>query len=199
MKPKKKVAWSEEDDRYRQEIIKCARAYSNAEQEVLSIPGTSVIKDVQYAISLLNEQYKAKTWPDQFKPKYNLSLAESPLKQVNCPLVFLFTFIFNFIYFREVLVAGRNLIEFSNLTAKLHQELNYDPYWAINETSRILSKVRGVAYDDDDLEWYDLGERDNSMEVYGVHTLSPVPPQHEYNNIRMLKEVQILLIAHICS
>ncbi|POG74846.1 hypothetical protein GLOIN_2v1475879 [Rhizophagus irregularis DAOM 181602=DAOM 197198] len=65
---------------------------------------------------------------------------------------------------REVLVAGRNLIEFSNLTAKLHQELNYDPYWAINETSRILSKIRGVAYDDDDLEWYDLGERDNSIE-----------------------------------
>ncbi|GBC30642.1 uncharacterized protein OCT59_015817 [Rhizophagus irregularis] len=131
-KSKKKVAWSEEDD--------YARTYANAEQEVFSIPGTSVIEDVQYAISLLNEQYKAETWPDQFKPKYDLSLTE------------------------EVLVAGRNLIEFSNLTAKLHQELNYDPYWAINETSRILSKIRGVAYDDDDLEWYDLGERDNSIE-----------------------------------
>jgi hypothetical protein len=69
---------------------------------------------------------------------------------------------------REALVAGRILIEFTDLTAKLHQELNYDPYWAINETSRILSKVRGVAYDGDDLEWYDLGECDNSME--GLYT-----------------------------
>ncbi|RIA96330.1 hypothetical protein C1645_755161 [Glomus cerebriforme] len=123
-KSEKKVAWSKEDE--------CAKAYVNAEQEVLSIPGTSVIEDIQYAISLLNEQYKAETWPDQFKPKYDLSLAESPTK--------------------EALIAGRIMVEFSNLTAKLHQELNYDPYWAINETSRILSKVKGVAYDDDDLE-----------------------------------------------
>jgi hypothetical protein len=65
---------------HRQALIKCAKAYVNAEQEVLSIPGTSVIEDIQYAISLLNEQYKAETWPDQFKPKYDLSLAESPTK-----------------------------------------------------------------------------------------------------------------------
>ncbi|CAG8531105.1 21329_t:CDS:2 [Rhizophagus irregularis] len=131
-KSKKKVAWSEEDDVSSSSVVK-------ENHEVFSIPGTSVIEDVQYAISLLNEQYKAETWPDQFKPKYDLSLTESPLKQVN---------------------------------SKLHQELNYDPYWAINETSRILSKIRGVAYDDDDLEWYDLGERDNSIEdnEYTIHT-----------------------------
>jgi len=69
---------------------------------------------------------------------------------------------------REALVAGKILLEFSNLTTKLHQELNYDIYWAVNETSRILSKVKGVPYDDDDLEWYDLGECDNSME--GLYT-----------------------------
>ena len=66
------------------------------------------------------------------------------------------------------MVAGRIMVEFSNLTAKLHQELNYDPYWAVNETSRILSKVMGVSYDDDDLEWYDLGECYNSTE--GLYT-----------------------------
>ena len=59
---------------------------------------------------------------------------------------------------REALVAGRLLIEFTDLTTKLHQELNYDFCWAVNETSRILCKVRGLSYDDDDLEWYDLGE-----------------------------------------
>lgn len=144
-KPKKKVAWSKEDETHRQALIKCAKAYANAEQEVLSIPGTSVIEDIQYAICLLNEQYRAETWPVQFKPKYDLSLAESPTK--------------------EALVAGRIMVEFSNLTAKLHQELNYDPCWALNETSRILSKVTGVSYQDDDLEWYDLGECDNSTEV----------------------------------
>ena len=66
------------------------------------------------------------------------------------------------------MVAARAMEGHSNLTAVLHQELNYDPYWAINETSRILSKVKGVAYDGDDLEWYDLGECDNSME--GLYT-----------------------------
>ena len=69
---------------------------------------------------------------------------------------------------REALVAGRILIEFTKLTAKLYQELNYDYYWAINETSRIFSKVRGVKYDGDNLEWYDLGECDNSTE--GLYT-----------------------------
>ncbi|RIA81954.1 hypothetical protein C1645_789248 [Glomus cerebriforme] len=147
-KPKKKVAWSEEDETYRQTIVKCAKAFANAEQEVLSIPGTSADEDITYAVSLLNEQNRAETWPERFEPKYDLSLAESPVK--------------------EALVAGRILIEFSNLTAKLHQELNYDPYWAINETSRIFSKVRGVEYDGDNLEWYDLGECDNSME--GLYT-----------------------------
>ena len=60
--------------------MKCARAYDKAEREVLSIPGTSVVGDIQYAMCLLNEQHKAETWPDQFEPKYDLSLAESPTK-----------------------------------------------------------------------------------------------------------------------
>jgi len=60
------------------------------------------------------------------------------------------------------------MVEFSNLTTKLHQEFNYDFYWAVNETSKILSKVLGTPYDGDDLEDYDLGERDNSME--GLYT-----------------------------
>ena len=69
---------------------------------------------------------------------------------------------------REALAAGRLLLEYTDLMAILHQELNYDFCWAVNETSRILSKVKGVSYDDDDLEWYDLGECDNSIE--GLYT-----------------------------
>ncbi|CAG8688707.1 14983_t:CDS:2, partial [Acaulospora morrowiae] len=121
----------------RHSSINCAEAYAKARQEVLSIPGTSVIEDIQYAMYLLYEQYKAETWPEKFKPKYDLSLAESPTK--------------------EALVAARKLEEFSNLTTVLHQELNYDFYWAVNETSRILSKAIGEEYDD-------LEECDNSME-----------------------------------
>ncbi|PKK64330.1 hypothetical protein RhiirC2_787667 [Rhizophagus irregularis] len=133
-----KVAWSEEDE------------------EVLSIPGISAIRDIQYAVSLLNEQNKAEIWPDQFKPEYDLSLVESS---------------------EALLVAAKILGELSDLTAKLIEELNYDFYWAVNETSKILSKVQGDSYDGDDLKDYDLGERDNSMEV--DDTSSPVPPQHE--------------------
>ncbi|CAB4381336.1 unnamed protein product [Rhizophagus irregularis] len=77
----------------------------------------------------------------------------------------------------EALVAAKILGELSDLTAKLIEELNYDFYWAVNETSKILSKVQGDSYDGDDLKDYDLGERDNSMEV--DDTSSPVPPQHE--------------------
>ncbi|CAB5364893.1 unnamed protein product [Rhizophagus irregularis] len=124
-------------------------------QEVLSIPGISAIRDIQYAVSLLNKQNKAEIWPDQFKPEYDLSLVESS----------------------EALVAAKILGELSDLTAKLIEELNYDFYWAVNETSKILSKVQGDSYDGDDLKDYDLGERDNSMEV--DDTSSPVPPQHE--------------------
>ncbi|CAG8548088.1 205_t:CDS:2 [Funneliformis caledonium] len=68
------------------------------------------------------------------------------------------------IQYAEALVVGRILIEFSNLTTKLHQELNYDFYWAVNETSKILSKVLEIPYDDDDLEDYNLRERDISIE-----------------------------------
>ena len=42
-------------------LINYTEAYTKAEQKVLSIPGTSVIKDVQYAMCLLYEQYKAET------------------------------------------------------------------------------------------------------------------------------------------
>ncbi|CAB4387414.1 unnamed protein product [Rhizophagus irregularis] len=119
----KKVAWNEEDATHRQALVKCAKAYAEARQEVLSIPNTSVVGDIQYAVCLLNQQRRAETWPDQ-----------------------------------EALVAGRIMMEFSDLTTKLHQELNYDFYWAVNETSKILSKVLGMPYDDDDLEDYDLGE-----------------------------------------
>ncbi|CAB5161282.1 unnamed protein product [Rhizophagus irregularis] len=130
----KKVAWNEEDATHRQALVKCAKAYAEARQEVLSIPNTSVVGDIQYAVCLLNQQRRAETWPDQFELKYDLSHAE------------------------EALVAGRIMMEFSDLTTKLHQELNYDFYWAVNETSKILSKVLGMPYDDDDLEDYDLGE-----------------------------------------
>ncbi|CAG8546648.1 8471_t:CDS:2, partial [Scutellospora calospora] len=137
-KPKKKVAWSEEDETHRQAPINCAEAYAKAQQEVLSIPGTSVIEDIQYAMSLLYKQYKAETWPDKFKQKHDLSRAESPTK--------------------EALVAARILEEYSNLTTVLHQELNYDFYWAVNETGKILGKATGEEYDDDDLEECDSME-----------------------------------------
>ncbi|CAI2173796.1 2619_t:CDS:2 [Funneliformis geosporum] len=45
----------EESSTHRQALITCAKAYANAEQEVLFIPDTSVVKDIQYAISLLKE------------------------------------------------------------------------------------------------------------------------------------------------
>ncbi|CAG8759414.1 hypothetical protein GLOIN_2v1785336 [Rhizophagus irregularis DAOM 181602=DAOM 197198] len=77
----------------------------------------------------------------------------------------------------EALVAAKILGELSDLIAKLIEELNYDFYWAVNETSKIFSKVQEDSYDGDDLKDYDLGERDNSMEV--DDTSSPVPPQHE--------------------
>ncbi|CAB4495855.1 unnamed protein product [Rhizophagus irregularis] len=78
---------------------------------------------------------------------------------------------------REALVAARILGEFSDLTVKLIEELNYDFYWAVNETSKILSKVQEDSYDGDDLKDYDLRECDNSMEVNDMS--SPVPSQHE--------------------
>ncbi|UZO07646.1 uncharacterized protein OCT59_027925 [Rhizophagus irregularis] len=77
----------------------------------------------------------------------------------------------------QALVAAKILGELSDLIAKLIEELNYDFYWAVNETSKIFSKVQEDSYDGDDLKDYDLGERDNSMEV--DDTSSPVPPQHE--------------------
>ncbi|CAB4383245.1 unnamed protein product [Rhizophagus irregularis] len=76
-----------------------------------------------------------------------------------------------------LLVAAKILGELSDLTAKLIEELNYDFYWAVNETSKILSKIQRDSYNGDDLKDYDLGERDNSIEV--DDTSSPVPPQHE--------------------
>ncbi|EXX50132.1 hypothetical protein RhiirA1_408924 [Rhizophagus irregularis] len=77
-------------------------------------------------MSLIYEEYKANTWPDKFKQKYDLSLAESPIK--------------------EALVAARILEEYSDLTTVLHQDLNYDWYWAVNETGEILDKA--IGYDD---------------------------------------------------
>ncbi|RHZ88091.1 hypothetical protein Glove_26g241 [Diversispora epigaea] len=127
-KPKRKVAWCEEDEAHHQALINCADEYAKALQELLSIPGTSVIEDVQYGLCLLNQQRRAETWPDRFEPKYNLSVEESPLK--------------------ESLSAARKLLEFSDLTTILHHELNYNHYWAINETSKILSKAIGEEYDD---------------------------------------------------
>ncbi|CAG8595583.1 1520_t:CDS:2 [Funneliformis caledonium] len=47
---------------------------------------------------------------------------------------------------------SRETVENHSQTKILHQELNYDFYWAANEISKILSKVKGVTYDDDDLE-----------------------------------------------
>ncbi|RGB29684.1 hypothetical protein C1646_672270 [Rhizophagus diaphanus] len=111
---------------HRQKLIKCAERYAEARQKVLSIPGTSVIEDIQYAMSLIYEEYKANTWPDKFKQKYDLSLAVSPVK--------------------EALVAARILEEYSDLTTVLHQDLNYDWYWAVNETGEILDKA--IGYDD---------------------------------------------------
>ncbi|CAB4495503.1 unnamed protein product [Rhizophagus irregularis] len=82
-----------------------------------------------------------------------------------------------FLNVQEALVAAKILGELSDLIAKLIEELNYDFYWAVNETSKIFSKVQEDSYDGDDLKDYDLGERDNSMEV--DDTSSPVPSQHE--------------------
>ncbi|CAB5365344.1 unnamed protein product [Rhizophagus irregularis] len=55
--------------------------YAEARQKVLFIPGTSVIKNIQYAMALVYEEYKANTWPNKFNHKYDLSLAEFPLKE----------------------------------------------------------------------------------------------------------------------
>ncbi|POG73132.1 hypothetical protein GLOIN_2v1589486 [Rhizophagus irregularis DAOM 181602=DAOM 197198] len=136
----KKVAWSEEVEEHRKKLIECVERYAKAQQEVLSIPGTSVIEDIQYAMSLLYEEYRANTWPDRFEHKYDLSLAESPTK--------------------EALVAGRILEEYSDLTTVLHRDLNYDIYWAVNETGEILDKA--IGYDNH------LEESD-SMEDFSLH------------------------------
>ncbi|PKC66205.1 hypothetical protein RhiirA1_419623 [Rhizophagus irregularis] len=88
-------------------------------------------------MSLLYEEYRANTWPDRFEHKYDLSLAESPTK--------------------EALVAGRILEEYSDLTTVLHRDLNYDIYWAVNETGEILDKA--IGYDNH------LEEESDSMEV----------------------------------
>ena len=53
---------------------------------------------------------------------------------------------------REALVAARILEEFSDLAAVLHQDLNYDWYWAVNETGEILDKAIG---------YYDHSEEDD--------------------------------------
>ncbi|RGB28748.1 hypothetical protein C1646_767429 [Rhizophagus diaphanus] len=95
----KKVAWNTSPS-----TRQVCQGIREARQEVLSIPNTSVVGDIQYAVCLLNQQRRAETWPDQFEPKYDLSHAESPLK--------------------EALDAGRIMMEFSDLTTKLHQELN---------------------------------------------------------------------------
>ncbi|CAG8705187.1 11694_t:CDS:2 [Rhizophagus irregularis] len=129
-RPIKKVAWSEEDEEHRQNLIKCAERYAEARQKVLSIPGTSVIEDIQYAMALVYEEYKANTWPDRFKHKYDLSLAESPLKIME---------------------------EFSDLTTVLHRDLNYNWHWAVNEAGEILDKAIGY---NNHLEEYDSTEDD---------------------------------------
>ena len=45
-----------------------------------------------------------------------------------------------------------------NLTAVLHEKLNYDFYWAVNEATRILDEAAGEEYDDG------LEECDDSIE-----------------------------------
>ncbi|RGB44072.1 hypothetical protein C1646_749054 [Rhizophagus diaphanus] len=117
-------------------------------------------------MTLVYEEYKTNIWPDRFKHKYDLLLAESSLK--------------------EAIVMARIIEEFSDLTTVLHQDLNYNWHWAVNEAGEILDKAIGY---NNHLKEYD------SIEVYGVYTLLPVPPQHEYNNIRMLKELQILFLT----
>src|SRR3954447_13008513 len=111
-------------------------------------------------LSLMNN---IKLKPGQISSNKNTISRLQSLQQSK-PIVFLFFFFLSlfFIFYisREALVAGRTMVEFSNLTTKFHQELNYDFYWTVNETSKIL----GVPYDGDDLEDYDLGERDNSIE-----------------------------------
>ncbi|PKC14569.1 hypothetical protein RhiirA5_350122 [Rhizophagus irregularis] len=94
-------------------------------------------------MSLLYEEYRANTWPDRFEHKYDLSLAESPTK--------------------KALVAGRILEEYSDLTTVLHRDLNYDIYWAVNETGEILDKA--IGYDNH------LEEESDSMEDFSLHIL----------------------------
>uniref|UniRef100_U9UIR3 Uncharacterized protein n=1 Tax=Rhizophagus irregularis (strain DAOM 181602 / DAOM 197198 / MUCL 43194) TaxID=747089 RepID=U9UIR3_RHIID len=130
----------------RQALINNAEAYAKAQEEVLSIPGTSVIEDIQYAMSLLYEQYKAEEWPDMFKAKYDLSCAESPTK--------------------EALVAARFLEEHSNIAAVLYQQHNYDYDWILNESSRILSNAIGEEYDDDFMKENDnLEEYEDEFDI----------------------------------
>ena len=50
--------------------------------------------------------------------------------------------------------------EFSDLTTVLHRNLNYDWYWAVNETGEILDKA--IGYDNH------LEEESNSMK--GLYT-----------------------------
>ena len=88
------------------------------------------------------------------------------------------------------------MMEFNKLVAKLHQELNYDFYWAVNETSKMFSKVLGDRYyDDEDLEDYDLGERDDSLEglepepaplaeVFKKKGPPPVPPKPNHLRVK---------------
>ncbi|PKY54554.1 hypothetical protein RhiirA4_409884 [Rhizophagus irregularis] len=88
-------------------------------------------------MALVYEEYKANTWPDRFKHKYDLSLAESPLK--------------------EALVAARIMEEFSDLTTVLHRDLNYNWRWAVNEAGEILDKAIGY---NNHLEEHDSTEDD---------------------------------------
>ncbi|RGB38973.1 hypothetical protein C1646_755069 [Rhizophagus diaphanus] len=71
-KENKPIKWSEEDEEHRQKLIKRVERYSETRQKVLSIPGTSVLEDIQYAMTLIYEEYKANTWPDKFEHKYDL-------------------------------------------------------------------------------------------------------------------------------
>ena len=59
---------------------------------------------------------------------------------------------------------ARILEEYSDLTTVLHRDLNYDIYWAVNETGEILDKAIGY---DDHLE---ESEKSDSME--GLYTKS---------------------------
>ncbi|PKK58694.1 hypothetical protein RhiirC2_763231 [Rhizophagus irregularis] len=59
-------------------------------------------------MALVYEEYKANTWPDRFKHKYDLSLAESPLK--------------------EAIVAARIMEEFSDLITAIGYNNHLEEY-----------------------------------------------------------------------